>query len=158
MNLRYEVVYNLVSKYEQNNERVIKIMKRFSNPVFLSPFIIDKIIVNLRKFHLKFALNRSYADIFNFKFRAENFSDLYSLDKIIIGVIELLKNYGDKKKYIQYRDVYILKELNETEDHLKIRNNFLMDFGYVIAYKIFFKKEGKHKLVDIYCINYKGNM
>ena len=117
MNLRYEVVYKLVSKYEQNNEQVIKMMKRFSNPVFLSPFIIDKIIVTLRKFHLEFASNSSYADIFNFKFRAEDFSDLYYLDKLIIGVIELLKNYGDKKEYTQYRDVYNLEELNEIEDH-----------------------------------------
>jgi len=33
-----------------------------------------------------------------------------------------------------------------------------MDFGYVIVYEIFFKKEGKRKLFDIYRINNKGKI
>lgn len=59
------------------------ILKKFKDPFFLTPLIVDNAILKLRKFNLRPGTETPYADVFGFMIRCEEFLELEALDDLI---------------------------------------------------------------------------
>lgn len=156
INLRYERAYQIILSLSIDEE-LLNRLKRFSNSLIMNPIIIDEIKTKLIKFDIPYSDDASLADIFTFAARGLNPRDLYIIDKALIEVMKLLKNFGAKKQYFELRDSSIgkdiLDKIKSGYDPSLLGKKFYESVDWVIVYTLFYSKKNKHDSLLYYLIN-----
>jgi len=160
INIRYESSYKLISELgdEKDKKGLLNnvTLRKFKNPFFLTPLIINNAILKLRKFNIKPGTETSYADIFGFIIRCENFEDLDALDVLIYKIYKLLKQYGVKKGFKRIEkgngsfNDNLLKDIKENlkeKDYNYIRKMLLTDLDWTLIYKHHIKAPEPHAII-----------
>ena len=146
INIRYEMVYKLIEKLKDENEKSKLLekfnLKKYKNAIILdNPHIINDVSILLRKFNLYYGDNNPYADVFLFMARYDRFLDLNSVEDIIYDTIVLLTKYGEKDEYEQLEKGIIarvsLENINkdlEKKNRSALRILLLWDLFSVLLY------------------------
>ena len=146
INLRYEIAYKIINESEEREEDLLKSLEKFSNPLILNPLILDDIKIKIRHFKILRTSNSSYADVFSFISRGARYLDLYQIDLVLVEVIKLLKKYGDRKEYNNFREGYFGQEVIEAfkkePNHEFVRKQFYRNVIWPIVYILFIFKPG----------------
>lgn len=159
INIRYESSYKLIGKLgdEKDKKELLNnvILKKFKDPFFLSPLIVDNAILKLRKFNLRPGTETPYADVFGFMIRCEEFLELEALDDLIYKIFKLLKNYGEKDGFRRIEkgngsfNDDLLKKIKDNlkeKDYDYIRKMLFTDLDWVLIYKHHIKAPEPHTL------------
>jgi len=116
--------------------------------LILNPSIINKIRDLLRKF-----------DFFHEASILNAFIEqklLYQVDILLIEVIKLTKSYDNGKQWkkLQNECEEALSQLKEVRDfsipNEKLKNKFIENLDWILAYELFFKKENKYSAIVYY--------
>lgn len=116
--------------------------------LMLHPSIINEIRDLLRKFEFFHDANIINAFIEQ--------KLLYQIDNLLIRVLNLTKKYdrGREWKKVQSECNEALRLLNEVTDftipNQELRNKFVENLDWVLAYELFFEKEGKYPVTVYY--------
>ena len=167
INIRYESSYKLINQLEDEKDKNEllnnEILKKFKDPYFLTSLIINNTISKVRKFNLTPNTNTSYADIFGFIIRCEEYFDLNEIDSLIYEIVKLLKKYGDKdgiqriEKGLDGFNYNLLKEIKEKldkKDYDYIRKKLFTNLDWVLIYIHHIKDPAEPDILTLYRKNY----
>ena len=148
INIRYESAYKLINELgdEKDKKELLNniVLRKFKAPFFLTPLIVDNVILKLRKLNIKPGTETPYADVFGFMIRCEEYLELEALDDLIYKIYKLLKNYGVKEGFQRIEkgngsfNDNLLKDIDENlkeKDYDYIRKMLLTDLDWVLIYK-----------------------
>jgi len=116
--------------------------------LMLHPSIINEIRDLLRKFEFFHDANIINAFIEQ--------KLLYQIDNLLIRVLNLTKQYdrGREWKKVRSECTEALRLLNEVSDftipNQELKNKFIENLDWVLAYELFFEKEGKYPVTVYY--------
>lgn len=116
--------------------------------LMLHPSIINEIRDLLRKFEFFHDANIINAYIEQ--------KQLYQIDNLLIRILNLTKKYdrGREWKKVRSECTEALRLLNEVSDftipNQELKNKFIENLDWVLAYELFFEKEGKYPVTVYY--------